>query len=147
MNSLIFEFPNSFLEFQNMKLRIRGNSLRLRLLRGEVEQFGEIGRIAETIQFGLAPAEQIIYSLETQKDAQTINAEFSGNKITIKIPEAAALNWVESEQVSLRGEQLIETDAPENVLKILIEKDFVCLDRQDDPDNADAFPHPTGKCG
>jgi len=42
-----------------MKLRIRGNSLRLRLLRGEVQQFGETGRVTETIQFGASPAAQL----------------------------------------------------------------------------------------
>lgn len=120
--------------------------MRLRLLRGEVERFGETGRIAETIQFGASPAEQIVYSLEAGRDVQTISANFSGVGITVKIPEATARNWVESDEVSLRGEQLIETDAPENVLKILIEKDFVCLDRKDDLENADAYPHPTGKC-
>jgi hypothetical protein len=72
------------------------------------------------------------------------------------IPRATARNWVESEQVSLMSEQPIDSESrngvvknetPKNVLKILIEKDFVCLDRKEDPDNADAFPHPTGKCG
>ncbi len=120
--------------------------MRLRLLRGEVERFGETGSIRETIQFGISPAEQIVYSLEAGRDAQTISANFTGGRITVKIPEAAARNWVESDEVSLRGEQLIETDAPENILKILIEKDFVCLDRKNDPENADAYPHPTGKC-
>ncbi|MDQ3751004.1 MAG: hypothetical protein M3367_18600 [Acidobacteriota bacterium] len=54
------------------------------------------------------------------------------------------------DEVSLRSEQSIENrkqnSTSENVLKILIEKDFVCLDRKNDPDNADAFPHPTRKC-
>lgn len=127
-----------------MKLRIRGNSLRLRLLRGEVEQFGETGRIAETIQFGASPAEQIIYSLEADGKTAKIEADFAENKITVKVPLEFARNWAESDEVSLRGEQLIEN---ETFLKILIEKDFVCIDRKDDQDNEDAFPHPTGKCG
>lgn len=126
-----------------MKLRIRGNSLRLRLLRGEIERFGKTGCLAETIQFGAA---QLAYSLEMRSEAQTINANFADNQITVIIPESTARNWIESEQVGLTGEQLNETDAPENVLKITIEKDFVCLERKDDPDNADAFPHPLEKC-
>lgn len=139
-----------------MKLRIRGNSLRLRLLRGEVQQFGETGRVTETIQFGASPAAQLSYILEADSEARQITTHFADNQITVKIPNNLAQNWVESEQVSLMSEQPVENEkqngtekngAPENVLKILIEKDFVCLDRKNDPDNIDAFPHPTGKCG
>ncbi len=127
-----------------MKIRIKGNSLRFRLLRGEVSRFGETGRVTEAIQFGASPREQLTYSLETNSNAQTIEARFADNQITVTIPDAVARNWVNSDLITLESSQPIETDS---VLKILIEKDFVCLDRKDDPDNADAFPHPTGKCG
>ncbi len=130
-----------------MKLRIKGNSLRLRLLRGEVEQFGKTGRVSETIRFGASPETQLTYVLELDRQAQNITTHFADNQITVKVPDAAARNWVESDEVSLKSEQTIETGNPENVLKVLVEKDFVCLDRKDDPDNRDAFPHPTGKCG
>lgn len=139
-----------------MKLRIRGNSLRLRLLRGEVEQFGETGRVTETIQFGASPSAQLSYILEADSQAQQITTQFTGNQITVTVPVKEARKWVESEQVTLMSEQPIENGKqnstgrdgkPEIVLKILIEKDFVCLDRKNDPDNSDAFPHPTGKCG
>ena len=130
-----------------MKLRIRGNSLRLRLLRGEVEQFGKTGRVAETIQFGASPAARLSYILETDGEAEQISTHFTDNQITVLVPEKAARSWVESDEISLKSEQPIENGAAENILKILIEKDFVCLDRKNDPDNADAFPHPTGKCG
>lgn len=120
--------------------------MRLRLLRGEVEQFGETGRVTETIRFGASSGENLIYELESSGDAREIAAHFYDNRIVVLVPEASARDWLESELVSLRGEQSTG-DNSEYVLKILIEKDFVCLDRQDDPDNADAFPHPTGKCG
>ncbi len=134
-----------------MKLRIRGNSLRLRLLRGEVEQFGKTGRITETIRFGTSAATQLSYVLEADGEARQISAKFADNKVTVMIPDRMARNWVKSEEVTLMNEQPIENGkqngTSENVLKILIEKDFVCLDRKDDSDNIDAFPHPTGKCG
>jgi len=131
-----------------MKVRIKGNSLRLRLLRGEVSRFGETGRVSETIQFSLSPR-------EANSEAKTIGARFADNQITVTIPEATARNWVDSDLITLESNQPNENGsqngAGENVasqygLKILIEKDFVCLDRKDDPDNIDAFPHPTGKC-
>jgi predicted transcriptional regulator len=139
-----------------MKIRIKGNSLRLRLLRREVSQLGEFGRVTETIQFGALPHEQLTYSLEVSSNAKAINAQFTNNQIMVTIPKSTAKNWVETEQITLENNQLIEngiqnneiqSTEPQNVLKILIEKDFVCLDRKNDPDNADAFPYPAGKCG
>jgi len=139
-----------------MKLRIRGNSLRLRLLRGEVEQFGETGRITETIRFGALPAAQLSYTLESDSEARQITTLYADNQITVTVPAEEARNWVKSDEITLKSKQPIENgerndagenSTSENVLKILIEKDFVCLDRKDDPDNIDAFPHPTGKCG
>ncbi|MCY7347707.1 MAG: hypothetical protein LH614_16000 [Pyrinomonadaceae bacterium] len=134
-----------------MKLRIRGNSLRLRLLRGEVEQFGKTGNVTETIRFGTSNAAQLSYILKADDQAEQIFTYYTDNQITVTIPAKTAKNWVESDEVSLKSEQTIEDDSgkngnSKNVLKILIEKDFVCLDRKNDPDNVDAFPHPTGKC-
>ncbi len=133
-----------------MKLRIKGNSLRLRLLRGEVEQFGKTGRVSETIKFGASPETHLKYVLEFERGTRKITAHFADNQIIVKVPERAARKWVESDEISLQSDQPIENGEPrgdsEDILQISIEKDFVCLDRVNDSDNADAFPHPTGKC-
>ncbi len=115
------------------------------------EPITETGRVTETIRFGNAPAARLSYILEADSEVERITAHFRDNQITVMVPAKAAKNWVESDEVSLKSEQLIEDGVgkngnSENVLKILIEKDFVCLDRKNDPDNVDAFPHPTGKC-
>lgn len=122
-----------------MKLRIRGNSVRLRLLRGEVRELGAYGRVSETIHFGLSPEQILTYSLETASSVDEITAQFSDNQIKILLPVNIARNWVESEQISLSGAKILDSA---NTLQILIEKDFVCLDRDGDPDNLDAYPHP-----
>lgn len=127
----------------------------MRLLRGEVEQFGKTGRVRETIRFGTAPDDQLNYILQADSRAQQISTCFADNQITVLVPAETARNWVDSDEVTLKNDQPIagiepdgsdENSLSESVLKILIEKDFICLDRRDDPDNADAFPHPTGKC-
>ena len=120
--------------------------MRLRLLRAEVEELRDRGRVAETIRFGPAPAEQLTYVLEMKSDAALIDARFADNKITVRIPVLMARNWIETELVALQSEAPTGNDDPENALKILIEKDFVCPERKDDPDNIDAFPHPAGEC-
>ena len=53
-----------------------------------------------------------------------------------------ATNWIETDEISLESAK----DLDENKLQILVEKDFVCLTRKDDPDNLDAFPNPDIDC-
>ena len=65
------------------------------------------------------------------------------NQIEIFLPFLMAENWADSNEVGLYSEQKIGDLA---TLKIIIEKDFVCVDRPLDADNADAFPHPKMKC-
>lgn len=123
-----------------MKLRIRGNSIRLRLLRGEVAEFGATGIIREIINFG---ASDLTYILQSADDADELSAKFTDSEIVVSVPAAAAREWTETEMISLTGEQKIADD---EFLKILVEKDFVCLDRLDDEDNKDAYPNTSHKC-
>lgn len=123
-----------------MKLRIRGNSIRLRLLRGEVAKFGEKGVVEETINFGAA---RLTYVLQNSVEIDEISAHFSENEIVVKIPAATAREWTQTDLISLTGKQKI---ADGESLKILVEKDFVCLDRPDDEDNKDAYPNLSHQC-
>lgn len=126
-----------------MKIRIKGNSLRLRLLRGEVAQLAATGQVTETIRFGASTAEQLSYTLAADADAPAIGARFSGQAITVSVPAQTAHEWAASNTVGLYARQPL--DAVQS-LQILIEKDFVCLDRPADEDNKDAYPHPTQQC-
>jgi len=123
-----------------MKLRIKGNSIRLRLLRSEVENFAETGRIFDEVRFG---ANALRYSIVMSSEAESIVAKLVDNEITVFIPEKAARDWTASEQVGFEVEQSIGDD---DTLSIVIEKDFVCLDRPDDPDRKDAYPNPNVIC-
>ena len=129
-----------FYQHYFMKLRIRGNSIRLRLLRGEVAEFASTGVLRESVNFG---ASNLIYILQTADDANELSAKLIGNEIVVSIPPAAARDWTETDAISLVGEQ---KGADGEVLKILVEKDFVCLDRPNDKDNEDAYPNISHKC-
>jgi hypothetical protein len=50
-------------EGSKMKIRMRGNSVRLRLTRGEVARLAAVGRVEEATEFGLGPEARLIYSL------------------------------------------------------------------------------------
>ncbi|HEY0429291.1 MAG TPA: hypothetical protein VGC76_16035 [Pyrinomonadaceae bacterium] len=124
-----------------MKLRLRENSIRLRLLQTEVRRLTETGFVAETITFG--KSQSFVYRLQISDEAKEISADFQNGEITIEIPRNIVDKWINTGRVGLQTEQEFGGDKP---LSILIEKDFVCVERPGDTDNADAFPHPKMTC-
>ena len=125
-----------------MKLRIRGNSIRLRLLKSEVNSLAETSRFSESITLGATPTEKLTYAIQLTDSAESVTAGFCENEICIIIPTKIAREWADSDQVG------IETTAAfaDHELQILVEKDFVCLTRTDDPDSKDAYPNPEAEC-
>ena len=120
-----------------MKLRIKGNSLRLRVSRSEMNRFSMGQTIQETIQFGPDPDARLTYALEWNAAINQTTGKYDSHTITVQIPSELARSWVESDLVGLSG----STDlGSAGTLEILVEKDFACLD-QSDADNEDTFPN------
>ena len=118
-----------------MKLRIRGNSIRLRLTRGEVEEFIASGTVEETVDFG--PRKQgFTYALATVSSGGNILAEYMDNRLCIHVPENIVKDWAATNQTG------IESNNSQGLLRILIEKDFECLAPRAGEDESDMFPNP-----
>ena len=124
-----------------MKLRLRENSIRLRLLQSEIKNLKENGSVSETITFG--KSQILVYRLQISDAAQAVSASIENDEIIVEIPRKIAGVWISTEQVGLQTQQKIDGG---KTLSILIEKDFVCVDRPADADNIDAFPHPKMNC-
>ena len=120
-----------------MKLRIRDNSVRLRLMRGEVETLRDTGLVSASTPF--PGGRTFRYCVESSPASVSTAAFFSDNEISVRLPETTVLAWANSEQVSISGEQVL---ADGDQLKILVEKDFVCLTNREDEDESDMYPHP-----
>jgi hypothetical protein len=127
-----------------MKLRIRGDSLRLRVGPSEAQQLAAGGKVLETISFGLAPHQTLTYCLEAADSVVSTIAVFESNCIRVTIPLKAARQWFESDTIAIEANQAIDRTRS---LQLLIEKDFECLDRKT-PTGEDTYPHPTaaGSC-
>jgi hypothetical protein len=127
-----------------MKLRIRGNSIRLRLTQSEIAQFAKTGELEEIVEFGSAKP-VLIYKLLAASDDEPIRAQYEDNCLHVLVPKKDAENWINSEQVGIEAMQPLGDDRS---LRILIEKDFACLTERADEDETDAFPNPiaTGAC-
>ena len=113
-----------------MKLRIRENSVRLRLTKSEIAEFAEKGLVENRTEFDNI----FIYALKKSDSAENLQANFENGRIEIIIPKDVADNWTNTEEVGISG--TTET------LKILIEKDFACLTVRENEDESDNFPHP-----
>ena len=116
-----------------MKLRIRGNSIRLRLGQSEVQRLSDGSAVEEHTQFG--PSSRLVYSIAP---SDTFAATFNDGRIILRVPRPILRNWATTDQVGIESEQKIGDGS----LKILIEKDFECTGRRDDPERADAYPNP-----
>ncbi|MEM9822151.1 MAG: hypothetical protein AAF985_13805 [Bacteroidota bacterium] len=119
-----------------MKLRIRGNSIRLRLTQSEVSRFAEEGEIKASIQFG--PGNALNYQLK-MADCGDLQAQFDGSQIAIMVPKDMGHQWATSDEVGM--EHLVKIDQQQS-LKILIEKDFQCLTLRPGDEDSDTFPNP-----
>jgi hypothetical protein len=112
-----------------MKIRIKGNSLRYRLTRTEVERFTRDGYLEDSTDFGPA---QLTYSLQKTAAGQ-LWAFYENNNITLYMPDWMTKEWATTERVGF--------DNTENGLYLLIEKDFMCLDMVAE-DQSDNYPNP-----
>jgi len=125
-----------------MKLRIRDNSIRLRLSRGEVDSLRADGLVKARTEF---PAgHEFGYELESSPASVQPDASFSDRAITVRVPESMALAWASTEQVSMQGEQFLDDGGK---LTILVEKDFTCLAPREGEDESDMFPNPQADSG
>ena len=128
-----------------MKLRIKGNSIRLRLTQNEINEFKEKGIVIEVVKFGISSESQMHYIIQ-KTDKSEIYATFDSNKMMINVPNAIAEKWVLTNQVGFENRMMINDKED---LFILVEKDYKCLQPRDHEDESDMFPHPaegTLKC-
>ncbi len=123
-----------------MKLRIRGNSIRLRLGQSEVAQLVEAARVSASIRFSAFPESHLSYTVVTSPTEKEITARLADSEIKITVPDGLAQGWAHSEQVGLKHVQQIDGEV--NLL-ILIEKDFRSLEPRPDEDQSDSFKNPS----
>ena len=121
-----------------MKLRIQGNSLRLRVSRSELARFAETGSLEETICFGREDGAELTYALVRDSERNAVEVQSSPQRVVVVVPAKEVRDWSSTDQVGIAAEVDL---GPRGRLSVLIEKDFACLDRSDE-ENADTFPNP-----
>jgi hypothetical protein len=124
-----------------VKLRIKGDSLRLRLAQGEMRALAERGEVEDRVSFPGGAA--LRYRLRVDMNNDIISCSYALNIIEILVPEAQAQRWCGTDLVTLSA--AAATGAGE--LRIVLEKDWACLAPREGEDESDNFPHPEAGSG
>ncbi len=119
-----------------MKLRIRGNSVRIRVTKSELDEVLTDGSVADSARFG--PESVLSYRLEVA-DVPAAAADFRAHTLTVRLPRAEVDRWSQPDQVSITGEQPVSSG---DSLTILVEKDFECLEPRPGEDASEFFANP-----
>ena len=118
-----------------MKIRILNNTIRLRLDRSEVDEISVGRAVSGSTHF---PGGQVFgYQLTAAED--TSEAEFDGSAITLSIARADLLGWAGDEQLVGIYQSL---PTKQGTLKLVIEKDFECLEPRGGESQSNRFANP-----
>lgn len=118
-----------------MKIRIRGNTIRIRLMRSEVETVANSGYLSEKTEFNIG---SFTYAIKVVDGINSLSADFKSDTITLYLPASFATEWITTERVGF--EENIKLNNGSNLF-VLIEKDFVCMDESVE-DQSDNYPNP-----
>ena len=126
-----------------MKLRIRGNSIRVRMDRRDLGTLMEAGRVVDEVRFG--PGAAFSYAVEAAAaPRERPTASYGADRLTIRIDPEDLRAWCSGDRVGYLHEQAVDG----GVVRVVLEKDFACLDRPsgEAEDDAHAFPNPSATC-
>ncbi|PIB22806.1 DUF7009 family protein [Maribacter sp. 4G9] len=118
-----------------MKIRIKGNTVRYRLTKSEVETLAQTGYYKEETPFG---KRTFVYAIKVDAATPELHADFVNDTITLYLNERKAVSWANNDLVGFSSEIKM---AKGTTLSLLLEKDFVCMDNTDE-DQSDNYPNP-----
>ncbi len=122
-----------------MKLRIKGNSIRIRLSRTEVSDLAQNGYIEEHTEFG---NNTLTYALQSKEGISGLEADFGDGKVTVYVPANVLPSWPVSETVGFDNNMPLPGGKQ---LYLLLEKDFKCIDNSME-DQSDNYENPNATC-
>ncbi|MCM4155699.1 hypothetical protein [Gramella sp. AN32] len=117
-----------------MKIRIRGNSVRFRLTKNEVDRLCHEGSIFEETNFG---TDSFRYAVKIA-EIEDLSIDFENGQIQLLISKEMLGDWNVNNRVGFAHSVSSKTG---NTIDVLLEKDFTCLDERGE-DESDNYPNP-----
>jgi hypothetical protein len=122
-----------------MKLRIKDNALRIRLTRSEVGQLAQTGMVRASTPFSNATFH---YSVIATVQDNPLEARIEPYRMEMLVRQDLVKNWPDNNEVGFKA----STALPDGTeLKLVLEKDFVCLDDSEE-DQSDNYANPNAVC-
>ncbi|HEV7219810.1 MAG TPA: hypothetical protein VGN39_13130 [Terriglobales bacterium] len=101
--------------------------------------------VRESVHFSHSPADRFTYALQLSPAVSEPCASYTQGDLAITLPIVLAVHWASSDTISIEHTQATG-DAME--LRILVEKDFRCLQPRATEEETDNFPNPNpASCG
>ena len=122
-----------------MKLRIKGNSIRIRLSKTEVDELVSGSSLSDSTSFGDI---SLNYKVQPVSSGEELTSSYLEQVINLYVPEALLAGWTVNSVVGF--ESLMPLGSSEH-LHLLLEKDFKCLDKTME-DQSDFFDNPAKTC-
>jgi hypothetical protein len=122
-----------------MKIRIKGNSVRYRLSKTDIDILTATGYHEEQTSFGTTVLK---YALQRKEGAEELSADYSDNMITTYIPASFLQGWDKNDVIGIDARMPV---GEAGTLYLLIEKDFKCLDDTTE-DQSDNYDNPNQTC-
>ena len=79
-----------------------------------------------------------VYAVAAKENITGLQAEFKEDTITLYLPKNESLTWPDIDRVGYENKMVLNDG---QVLNLLLEKDFVCLDERVE-DQSDNYPNP-----
>jgi len=114
-----------------MKIRINGNTIRMRLSPNEVRELVKSGSVTDTCAF---PTGNFTYGIRSTQ-ATEIDATFVDGYIAVLVPEKLLIDWDINEVVGFEHTTKTGTF-------MLIEKDFKCLQPRKHENESHLYENP-----
>jgi len=122
-----------------MKIRIRGNSIRYRLDKKDIEILQTEGKVEESTHIG---AGDLHFCIKAKTGATGPFIKLEGSAVHLSFPKEQITEWTDTDMVGFSADI---PNADGSVVSILIEKDFKCLTERDE-DESNAFENPSKSC-
>lgn len=122
-----------------MKIRIKGNSIRIRLSKTEVQELASGSSLEDGASFGDS---RFGYGVKPVSQGNFLFADFDKGIITLYVPQSLLNGWPMNTVVGFESRMPI---AHSGYLHLLLEKDFKCLDVTVE-DQSDYYDNPEKTC-
>lgn len=100
-----------------MRLRIRGNSVRLQLTKTELAKLADKGKIEDTVRF--SSDQSLSYGIEVRSTG-AVTAAYADGALLVALPRSRLDLWLRPGEISVEGSQPVGAG---KVLQIVLETD------------------------